>query len=92
MDTLLIVSATIVLVFAAYALLAPLAMNFGRFSQPFHVPCPECTVEADVEVKATRAALGAAYGLGNKALQVRRCSLLPKGETCDGACLDRIAA
>jgi hypothetical protein len=92
MTTLFIVALSIILVFAVYTMAAPLALNLSRFAFAFHVPCPECTLEADVKVGAIRAAVGTAYGEGIKALRVRRCSLLPPGETCAGACLKQIAA
>lgn len=90
MTTFLIVSASILLVFATYALIAPVALNYGRFGGGFEVKCPSRLQPADVRVAASRAAITSAYG--SPSLRLRRCTLLRPGESCDEACLKGLSA
>jgi len=90
MVMLSIVLMAIVMVFAAFTLFAPLALNYGRFHTGFCLHCPERDTGAVVEVNAASAALSSAYGGRN--LRLRRCNLLAPGEVCRQACLKGIAA
>jgi hypothetical protein len=90
MSTLIVVLSSVLLVFALYAIVAPLALNYARFAHRFKLPCPERHVNAAVEVKATGAALTSAYG-GSR-VHMRRCSLLLPGEGCNEECLKGLAA
>ena len=90
MVTLSVVLMAIVLVFAAYTLLAPLVLNYGRFDNGFALHCPERHEGAVVEVNAAGAALSSAYGMRN--LRLRRCNLLAPGEVCRQDCMKDIAA
>jgi hypothetical protein len=89
MTTLLIVFASILSVFALYSVLAPLALNIGRFRGGFRLNCPNGGRSADVKLHAGRAALSTAYG--DPQLRMRRCSLQRPGEWCDEACLKGVA-
>ena len=90
MITLLIVFASILSVFALYSVLAPLALNVGRFRGGFQLTCPNGARPADVQVRAGRAALSTAYG--DPQLRLRRCSLQRPGEWCNEACLKGLQA
>jgi len=90
MGTLILVLGSVLLVFALYSVLAPVALNYSRFTRPFRLPCPERHMNAAVEVKASSAALSSAYG-GSR-VHMRRCSLLLPGQGCDEACLKDLAA
>lgn len=73
-------------VFLAYSVLAPLALNLGRFIGRSWLFCPEHQEYARVGVHPFAAAFTAGYGA--PALSVRRCSLLPPGQACDEQCLN----
>jgi hypothetical protein len=90
MTTLFIVFGSIVLVFALYTLVAPLALNLSRFMGRIRLACPHRDAEANVKVGATQAALTTAYGMPR--LRLRNCSLLRAGESCDEACLKGLPA
>lgn len=90
MGTLVLVLAAIVVVFALYAIVAPIALNYARFTSRFRLPCPERHVDAAVEIKATSAALTSAYGGSH--VHMRRCSLLLPGQGCNEECLKGFAA
>jgi hypothetical protein len=90
MGTLVLVLASILVVFALYAIVSPLALNYARFASRFRLPCPERHVDASVEVKAAGAALTSAYG--GARVHMRRCSLLLPGEGCNEECLKGFAA
>jgi hypothetical protein len=90
MLTLGVVLTAIVAVFAVYTVLAPLALNYGRFGNGFRLPCPERNETAKVDVNAAGAAISSAYGL--QRLHMRKCSLLSPGDVCDEACLKGISA
>lgn len=89
MSTLAMVLGSVLLVFAVYAIVAPFALNYGRFTRPFRLPCPERHLNASVEVKATGAAISSAYG---GRVRLRKCSLLSPGQGCDEACLKGLTA
>lgn len=90
MLTIVSVTAAILVVFVAYAAVAPMAMNLGRFWGKHSLTCPNRDVRAEVEVHPARAALAASYGAAD--LGLRRCSLLRPGDTCNEGCLRGIAA
>lgn len=90
MLTLGVVLTAIVTVFAIYTVLAPLALNYGRFGNGFRLPCPERKVAAQVDVNAAGAAISSAYGL--QRLHMRKCSLLAPGDGCNEACLKGVSA
>jgi hypothetical protein len=85
MGTMVVVLASILLVFALYAIVAPIALNYARFASRFRLPCPERHVDAAVQLKATGAALSSAYGGSH--VRMSRCSLLLPGEGCNEECL-----
>jgi hypothetical protein len=72
-------------VFLAYALLAPIVMNVGRFAGRTWLFCPERHEYARIGVNAVGAAFSTAYGAPD--VSVRACSLLKSGEVCDERCL-----
>jgi len=72
-------------VFAAYTLVAPLALNIGRFIGRSWLFCPDRREYAQVRLNAIRGALSSAYG--NPHVTVRGCSIRNPGETCDEKCL-----
>jgi hypothetical protein len=76
-------------VFVAYTLVAPLALNVGRFLHRTWLFCPERKEHALVGVHALSSALRSAYG--DPKLSVRTCSILKPGETCDANCLEKAA-
>jgi hypothetical protein len=90
MVSFMMVFAAILLIFATYTLLAPLALNAGRFLGRFRLTCPNRSEHAEVQVHAARAALSAAYGTPD--LGLRHCSLLRPGDTCNEGCLKGLAA
>jgi hypothetical protein len=73
-------------VFFAYALLAPIAMNIGRFTGRNWLFCPDREEYAQVRVNPLRAALSTSYGAPD--VTVRTCTLLKPGQACDEHCLD----
>jgi len=90
MLSLFIVTSVIAVALMAYIALEPLVANYGRFSKPFRLACPEKRVDADVKVKTAVAAMSRAYGPA--VLEVAHCSLLSRGSTCDERCLRGLAA
>jgi hypothetical protein len=90
MMILSVVLMTVLVVFATYTVLAPLALNLGRFDCGFALHCPERQEGAVVEVRAAGAALSSAYG--EPSLKLRRCSLLAPGKACRQECLKGITA
>jgi hypothetical protein len=90
MTTLLLVSASILLVFVLYTVLAPVALNIGRFSGVLRLNCPNREESAEVRIHAGQAALSSAYGMPQ--FHQRGCSLLGAGENCDEACLKGLQA
>jgi len=89
MMTLAIVFTAILAVFAAYAVVAPLVLNYGRFGGGLHLTCPERNDGATVQVNAAGAALFSAYG--ERHLHMRSCNLLKHGEVCDEVCLKSVS-
>jgi hypothetical protein len=88
MATLISVLISIVAVFVAYTIGAPVLMNRGRFQKVFMFLCPERKLAARVEAHAAGAAIASAYGA--QRMPVRSCSLLKAKQSCDGACLKAI--
>ena len=89
MLTLGVVMMVLAMVFVVYTVLAPLALNYGRFGNGFRLACPERNIHAQVDVNASGAALASAYGV--RRLNLRKCSLLSPGEVCDEACLKGVS-
>jgi hypothetical protein len=89
MTTLVAVFSAILAVFVGYVLLAPTLLNLDRFLGRFAVQCPVHHSQAAVRVNSFGAALTSAYG--NPKLQVRGCTLLARGEECEGECLHGLA-
>lgn len=78
----------ILAIFLAYSVLAPVAMNLGRFAGKRRLLCPNHKAYGVIRFKALRAALGVGYGLPNP--RVKKCSLRHRGEECDQACLRNV--
>ncbi len=90
MVTALIVMASIVVVFAGYLLIAPAALNAGRFARARTVNCPEWDLPARVRLGAWVAGLTSAYGTPR--LVLKRCNLLDSGEACAQDCMKTLHA
>ena len=85
MITISLVFGSILIVFAAYTLLAPLLTNYGQFGNGFQLTCPDRNSRAQVDVNSVTAAIAKAYGV--RRVFVRKCSLLKPGDVCDEGCL-----
>jgi hypothetical protein len=88
MTTTLSLILSVLGIFALYALVAPIALNVGRYVGRNWLFCPEHQEYARVGVRPLGAALGVAYGA--RSLSVRRCTLLGRGQTCDAQCLSGV--
>jgi putative methionine-R-sulfoxide reductase with GAF domain len=81
-----IVLAAIVLLGIVYVMLPTGLYAFARFRRPKLVHCPVTGEEAQVQIDARRAGLGAALS-GRASLRVTECALWPEWKACARSCV-----